>query len=167
MNYFVMAFAMFLGAVLQASLPALGWMAHARIPFMVGIVVYYALLHTRGTMLVAAFAAGLLDDSLGLMPLGYSTFAYIVVGLACQSYRDVVIPRQWTTQAVFGASANAGALFLNFALLAKDDLISVGFLNFLLRLIVAAISGFIAIPLIFMFIDWLNRNVGITEWEEA
>jgi rod shape-determining protein MreD len=79
-----------LAAFVQAFFPAVGWLGMAKAPLLLGAVVYYSLSHGRLAMLWAAFAGGLIQDSLGFMPLGCSAFCFCVVGLAVNETRDLL-----------------------------------------------------------------------------
>ena len=48
---------------------------------LMSVVLYYALTSNRGVMLFSAVIAGLLQDSLSLIPAGYSAFCFGVVGV--------------------------------------------------------------------------------------
>ena len=167
MTALVLLFAVVIGSVLQASVPAPAWLGHAQIPVMMGLVIYYAMVADRGTMIMAAILAGLVDDTLGLMPLGYSSFCYCVAGLICQGFRDVVIARQWTTHVFLGALSNAGVTIATFLLLVKDDLVQMGWLQITFKLLGSIVVGAVAVPIIFQVMTWLDHTVGNVELGEA
>lgn len=167
MTAFVMLFSLIIGSVLQASLPALPRIGYAQPPLLLSIVVYYALTTDRATTVWAAVLGGLLCDTMGLMPLGYSAFAYCVAGLVSQSFRDMVIARQWTTHVVFGGLANFGVVLLSYMLLAKDGLVGLGILGLIGKLLVALILGAVVTPLVFTLMEKFDHTVGNVEEEQA
>ncbi len=167
MTALVMIFAIVLGSVLQAFLPSPAWLGYAQVPIMPGIVIYYAMIADRPTMLMAAGLSGLVEDTLGLMPLGYLSFCYCVTGLICQSFRDMMMARQWTTHVFFGAVTNFSITLFCYLLLAKDDLVHLGFALLGIRLVGSALTGAVAVPLVFHLLERLDRALGNVEWEEA
>lgn len=167
MTALVMLFAVVVGAVLQAFLPAFPWLGYAQIPILPGVVIYYALVGDRATMISAAVLSGLVEDTLGLMPLGYLSFCYCVAGLVCQGFRDVVIARQWTTHVFFGAAVYFGITLTCFLLLAKDNLVHVDLWRVALRLMGSLITGAVAVPLVFNLLQRLDKSLGNVELGEA
>ncbi|MFH0908446.1 MAG: rod shape-determining protein MreD [bacterium] len=167
MTVLVLFVAVVLGAVVQATLPVLSAAGGVQAPVMVGIVIYYALTRDRAAMLTAAIVAGLIEDAMGLMPLGYSSFCYVLVGLAAQRFRETVLVRQWTTHVLFGALANglvALALSLMLGLIRVSE---IGVAWVLAKIAVAIVAGAIIVPLVFRFVAFLDRMVGNVEAEET
>jgi rod shape-determining protein MreD len=167
LNLLVMLVAVTVGAVLQAALPTLSVLGNAPAPVLTGVVLYYALLRERGVLLVAAVVGGLVQDALGLVPLGYSSFGYCLIGLAARGLRDAVLVRQWTTHVLFGAAGNVALqFFLAFVLLANGT-VQPAWLWLLAKLIGALLGGAIVVPFVFRGIAALDRLVGNVEAEEA
>jgi rod shape-determining protein MreD len=167
MTVFVMVFSVIMGAVIGAALPAPSWLGHAQAPVLLGLVLYYAMIGRRATVIAAAILAGLVADTLSLMPLGYSSFCFCVAGLVCQGFRDVVMARQWTTHMFFGAMSNLGITTACFLLLAKDGLIEPRLLQSGFKLAGSVVTGAVAAPLVFQGMAWLDRKVGNVESAEA
>jgi hypothetical protein len=100
----------------------LGWLGYAHAPLLLGLVLYYALTHDLFFLLTACFLAGILQDSLGLIPLGYSAFCFCVVGLVVIRSRELMFVRQWTTHLALGAVSAAGvSLALSLMLVLNDQ----------------------------------------------
>ena len=167
MNVLALIFALVVAAVVQALLPATRWTGYAPVPVMASVVVYYALLRPRAMLLAAAVGAGLVEDSLGQMPLGYTSFCYAVAALVVEHFRETVIVRQWTTHVMFGALVSLGVTAFTFALLAKDGLIAPGLGHALLRLAGAFLLGGVAAPLAFAGMETLDRTLGNIELGES
>lgn len=163
MTQLALWFALIVGAVVQAMLPATAWTGWAPAPVMAALVIYFALMRPRAVMLEVAILAGLVEDSLGQMPLGYSAFCYSVAGLVVEHYRDTVVVRQWTTHAMFGALVSFGVTLVSYALLAKDGLIAPDLLHALLRLAGAFALGAVTAPLVFAAMEALERQLGNIE----
>jgi rod shape-determining protein MreD len=167
MTQLAIAFALMLASVLQAMLPTTLWTGWAPAPIMAGLVIYFALLRPRAIALEVALLAGLLEDSLGQMPLGYSSFCYAVAALIVEHFRETVIVRQWTTHVMFGALVSLGVTAFTFALLAKDSLIAPDLGHVLLRLVGAFLLGGVAAPLAFAGMEALDRTLGNIEVGET
>ena len=121
MTHLVLIFALLTGVVLQAVLPATwAWLGAAPAPVLLGVVLYVALAHSQMRMLGCALAAGLLQDALGQIPLGYSSFGFCLAGLAAHRFQDEVFPHAGVTHAVFGAVAGGLVTLVLYVLLGKD-----------------------------------------------
>lgn len=167
MTALAMLFAVVIGAVLQAFLPALWWLGYAQFPILPGLVIYYAMIADRPTMLAAAVLSGLIEDTLGLMPLGYLAFCYCVTGLVCQSFRDVVMARQWTTHVFLGAVSNFGITLVCYLLLAKDGLIHADVFQVAARFFGSTVTGAVAAPVVFQIMRKFDHALGNVEWGET
>lgn len=166
MSALALAFALLMGAVLQAVLPAPAWTGFAPTPILASLVVYYALLRSRGTLIFAAVLAGIVEDSLGQMPLGYTSFFYALAGLGVEYFRETVVVRQWTTHVMFGAVVNLAVSLAIFLLLAKDGLVSPPAPLVALRLAGAFVLGGVTAPIVFHAMQSLEETLGIVEAEE-
>jgi rod shape-determining protein MreD len=167
MTQLAIAFALMLASVLQVLLPTTVWTGWAPAPIMAGLVIYFALMRPRALALEVALLAGLIEDSLGQMPLGYTSFCYAVAALVVEHFRETVIVRQWTTHVMFGALVSLGVTAFTFALLAKDGLIAPGLGHVLLRLAGAFLLGGVAAPLAFAGMETLDRTLGNIELGES
>ncbi len=166
MKVLALLFALITAALLQALLPAARWTGYAPAPMLVSLVVYYALLRPRFVLLAAAVGAGLVEDSLGQMPLGYSVFCYGVAGLVVEHYRDSLLVRQASTHVMVGAMVNLGVTLAVMLLLAKDGLIVPDLLHTVLRLVGALLLGGVTAPLVFWALAGLEQTLGLGEVEE-
>ena len=107
MTLVVMASVLIVLAVAQAQLPGFVLLAQARFPFLLSIVLYYALNRETGTMLATAFLAGLLHDALSPVPLGYSTALFCAAGWLASRFRRLVITESPITPVFFGSVAGS------------------------------------------------------------
>ena len=167
MSAAVLFFAILAGAALQPVLPRLTWLGHAPFPLLAGLVVYYAFLRNQRWMLAAAMLAGLVEDLLGLMPVGCTSFGYVLAGSVCHYFRGMVMVRQWSTHALFGAMAAALTVLVNAGLLAAGGTYGGGPGWLLLRLLGEALAGAVATPLVFRAVEALDLMLGNTEPEKA
>ena len=106
MKILLMLLALVAAAILQAVFPTWRWTGQATAPILLGVVMYYALSHSRATMLQAAILAGLLQDALGMIPLGYSSFCFCMVGLGVSKFKDMVFVHELVTHMIFGGLAS-------------------------------------------------------------
>lgn len=121
MNALAVGLMLLLGGALQAILPAYARLGGAVWPVLPGLAVYYALTRARPAALAAACAAGVVQDALGLVPLGYSSAAFCLVAWVVHGQREHVFPRSFGTRAVFGAAAAGGVALVQAALLAAGE----------------------------------------------
>ena len=120
----LMFMAVIVGAVAQAVFPTFRWLGQANAPILLGLVLYYALAHSRGTMLQAAIFAGLLQDALGTIPLGYSSFCFCIVALVVSKFKDMVFAHKLVTHMLFGALASGAVTLALYGLLATAGLVT-------------------------------------------
>ncbi len=167
MTVLVLMVAIVLGGVVQATLPAVSAAGGVQVPFMVGIVIYYALTRDIAILLTAAIVAGLVVDAMGLMPLGYTSFCYVLVGLGAQRYRETVVVRQWTTHVLFGAMANGLVALMLSLMLGLSRISDIGVGWALAKISGAFVAGAIVVPFVFRFVAYLDRMVGNVHAEET
>jgi rod shape-determining protein MreD len=158
-------FALLMAALAQAVIPTTAWTGWAPAPVMCGLVVYYALVRSRGLALEVALLAGLVEDSLSQMPLGTSSFAYAVAGLAIERFRDDVVVRQWTTHVVFGALVNLAVTVFALLMLLKDGMIAPPPAHAAMRLGGALVLGGAVAPIVFHLMTGLEERLGLAEAE--
>lgn len=160
MTLLVMLLALLTGAALQALLPSWRWMGGAQPPLLLALVLFYAFAHSRGWMLLCALLAGLLQDALGQVPLGFSSFCFGLVGFTALYYRDDVEENSWAAQAVFGGLAAAAVNLLLYILLRNAEVISIPWGIALRKTIGSALLGAALTPLAFRVVLGLERQLG-------
>jgi len=160
MTLLVMVLALLMGAAVQALLPGWAWMGGAQAPILLALVLFYAFAHSRNTMLSCAFLAGLLQDALGQVPLGYSCFCFVLAGLMAQRYREDVVEGSIRTQMVFGGLAAAMVTLLLYGLLRHAAAITVPFALALRKMVGALLLGTVLTPLAFRVVIGLERQLG-------
>lgn len=166
MSWGVMIFAVIGGAVLQAHLPAHTFLGQARFPFLLAVVLYYALNRDAGIMLACAFLAGFIQDALSLIPLGYSSACFSVAGWIAGRFRKMVITESPITSAFFGGTGALAVTLVFYLLLSGGELVdcSVGWAVW--KAAGAGILGALCAPLVFFTVGGLDRlagNVAIKE----
>ncbi|MBN1670538.1 MAG: rod shape-determining protein MreD [Kiritimatiellae bacterium] len=167
MTLVVMAFVMIAAAVLQTLFPPWHALGQAKAPFLLGVVVYYALTRERKLMLTAGILAGLVQDSLSKIPLGYSSFCYCVVGAAINRFHDVVFSRKLITHMLFGAAAAACATVILYGLLARGGVIEDRWSRVAVKTAGTALWGMLVTPVVFHATERLDQFVGNVRAEES
>ncbi len=168
MTTVIFIFVTLLAAALQAAVPTFASTGYAPLPFLLGVVIYYALMHRPSRMLQAAVLIGLLDDSLGQMPLGFSSFCYATICLVVARFRDAMTVRSWITQAFLGATANFATTFFTWLLLAKDGELHWPIHWLLFKFAGSFVNGALLVPVIFAALFKLDNMLGHThDAEEA
>lgn len=160
MNLVVMLFALICGAVLQAVTPAWPLFGQAKAPILLAFVLYYALARTRGQLLQAAILAGILQDGLGMIPFGYSSFAFCMAGLAVSRFKDVVFVYQYVTHVLFGALSAFGVTLMMYILLASTNQLSLVGGSMALKLAGSFVLGGVLTPIVFKVGATLDGLVG-------
>ncbi len=169
MSTAVLIFTMVLSSVLQALLPP--WpITQAKAPVLLALVVYYALTRSRGQAFSAAILAGFLQDANTVMPLGYSSIAFLLAAAVINRFRDEMYILHPITHIMCGGLA-AGAALLTQALmlvfLLPDPYFVLGWQTVLLRVVGTAILGAIATPAMFFVMRGLDRYLGYVSQPET
>lgn len=160
-----MLMALLAGTLLQASLPAWPWLGSARFPMLLGLTIYYALNHKPWTMIIVAFAAGMLQDGLSLVPLGYSATLFCMVALVVGRYRRLVLSEAAVTAAFFGGVASVVVALLLYLLLAHEGVIGCSVSSALLRVAGSGVLGMVTVPLVVVVMAHLHRAIGLVQEE--
>jgi len=119
-----MLFLLLTGTAFQSLLPVTFWLGYATAPVLGALVVYYALYRGGGAMLTMAILAGLFQDSLSLIPPGYSSFGFAACALVIARYRDLMILHSPFTHMVMTAALHGVVTAMLMMLLLKDALIA-------------------------------------------
>ena len=160
MTYLVLFFCLVAATILQALLPAWHYMGQAKPPLLLAVLLYYMLSRERGVMLTAALCAGLMQDALGLTPLGYSSFCYCLIGLALERFKDKIFGHQWMTHLLLGALTSFGFTALIYFMLISSGTLVMPFYSMLIKAIGTALLAVLVMPLCFRAVRHLEVKVG-------
>ena len=166
-TWVVMIMVLMAGGLLQSQLPGYAVLGQVKFPFLLAIVLYYALNWDVAVMLVAAVLAGLLQDLLSPIPLGYSAFCFCVVGWIANRWRKLVMTESVITPMFFGGLAAMAVTLSLYVFLVRGDFIGSAVGLLILRMIGAGLLGVISTPLIFLAAGRLDRLVGNVEDKES
>lgn len=169
MTGFVMVLGMLLGGVLQAVLPTAAWLGGIRPPILLSLTLYYAL--TRDRIPVgAALTAGLIQDALGMLPLGYSSLCFCGAAWLANRFRDAVFAGEWFTHAVFGAllaGVCTGALYVMLKVTAAPEPFHIPLARVAFKITASLILGAVCAPLVCGGMERLERALGFREMRHA
>jgi len=162
-----MTFLLLAAGVLQSLLPAFAWLGSAKPPILLAVALYYAVLHERPAMVAAALLAGVIQDSLSLLPMGYSALAFTLLGWLAHQSRQVVFRESLVTAGLLGAVGGmASTLLLCLMLVLGGDYV-VGSVFWVIRKIIGAgLLGLLTMPLVWRGATALDRLVGVLEPEQ-
>lgn len=163
MTVVVMLFALVCGVVVQALLPAFPLLGLAKPPVLLALVIYYAFTRSRGTLLLAAILAGVLQDAQSRIPLGYSSACFCLTGLVVFRFRDVVFGLRSVTHMVVGGLASAGITAVLALLLSLEGLVVFLPGGFLAKVLGAGLLGVVTVPVGFRCVEFLDVKLGNVE----
>lgn len=158
----IMAFLLLAVTLTQSLLPAMVWLGSAKWPCLLGVVLYYALNQSRGMVVTVAILAGTIQDSLSLIPLGYSALCFTVTGLILVQIREVLFRDSLLTVASVGAVAAGLNTFVLYLMLSVGDALAdmpAGWVA--LKVCGSALLGGLSAPVIWVTAHSLDRHVGI------
>lgn len=163
MTVAIMIFLLLVGGLLQSLIPAAAVLGLSKPPFLMAVALYYALAHPRGTAVIAAILAGVMQDSMSLLPVGYSALCFVIFGVILAETREKLFGDSLFTVAILGASLGALTtlgLYLMLSLNALAD--SIPFWWVVLKMGGTALLGLGAAPLVWSAAAALERQVGLT-----
>jgi len=155
--------AVLLAGTVQAVFPGLSWMGEARPPALLAVLLYYALTRSASVTLWTALAAGVMQDALGLVPLGYSSLCFAVVGLLVNRFRDDLFPELPITHALLGGAGAAVFSLALFGLLRAGDLVALPVGQLGLKCAGAAVGGALFTPIICALMAKMDEGLGLIE----
>ena len=156
----VMMLAVITGSVVQVQLPAPAMLGQARFPILVGVALYYALNYHGGIAFIAGLLAGLVQDVLSPIPLGYSMVCFCAAAYIAGRFRELVIPESFATSAFFGALGGAGVTLGLAGLLLASESISYSPMWIGLKVLGTALLAVLATPVVFLVLGKIDRVVG-------
>lgn len=156
------------GALIQSLAPPVGWLGEAKAPVLAAVAVCYALGPSEGRMLAAALGAGLIQDALSPIPLGYSALWLCVAGFLIHRTRGIIFSDSWAGAAVLGAAVAGGiTVAIYFSLtMGDEEWIRYGWTWVIRKAGGTAALGAGVTPPLFFVITRVERALGI-EWREA
>jgi rod shape-determining protein MreD len=151
------------GGTLQVLMPAWRHMGQPAFPFLLGVVVFAAVTKKPRYFVAMAVLAGIVEDSLSLAPLGFSTCAFLVAGGLAVLLRADFFADRASTVSWFGALCAATSTGTMALLLRVKGLVALSGSAVAWRMAGAAVLGAIVIPVLFGLMRGLERRLGIGE----
>jgi len=160
-NRLLMVVSLCVCAMAQAVIPAWNSLGMAKAPLLLAGVLYYALSRDNFQVVESAVLAGILQDSLGPIPLGFSVIAFLSVALLVNTFRDRVFAESAFAQIMLGAAASTLVSLLLFLLLVGGGYRSQVGMGFVLgKSLGMALIGIIAFPLMCRILHGLDLRLG-------
>ena len=151
------------GGTLQVLMPAWRHMGQPSFPFVLGVVLFAALTKKSRYFVAVALLGGLLEDSLSLAPLGFSSCAFLVAGSVAVLLRMDFFTYKATTISVVGALCAAVSTGAMAVLLQMKGLVGLSLTAMAWRMLGSAVLGAILIPVLFGLMRGVERRLGIGE----
>lgn len=159
-KYFHVATVLLLALTFVFAQAAFTWprrVLGAQVDLLPALMTFTALRLGLGSILTLAFLGGLSLDALSLNPLGVSPLPLCAIGLALHLKRDQILREEVFAQFVLGLAASAvvplGTLLMILTA-GESPLLGPGFLW---DLVVMAVGGGVATPMIFKLMNGLER----------
>jgi rod shape-determining protein MreD len=149
-----------LTALVQSLIPPLRPLGHVKPPLLLCLALYVAVRRERRILAAVAAAAGLLQDSLGHTPLGWSSLLFLAVCWPAALLGDLIMTETAAAQAVLGAIFSGVA-----AMLFGTALTWTGAADFSLGAVLGKSAGYallggLCAPLVFCMTGRADRAVG-------
>jgi cell shape-determining protein MreD len=162
----VMLLTLGFGILVQVLAPSVVSMGNIKPPVILGVVVYYALTRSPPLMVAAALLGGLLVDALSPVPLGYSSFCFLVIGAVLSTFRSLVISDALVTPLFFGAVAAPVSVLMGYLLLVQDGSVVWGAGPLFAKMGGSLLLGAVTVMLVFVAVRPMERWVGTRSEEE-
>jgi len=166
MTFISMIFLLMIGSAIQSLVPSLAWTGYASFPVLGSLVLYYALYRGGAVALMMAILAGLFQDSISLIPLGYSSFAFAVCALLIDHYRDLIMLNSAFTHMVLTALMNGVVHVLLMVLMLGDGVIEWSTFWLLLKIPGSILLGLLIGPWTIGAAQLLEEKLGLVQGRE-
>jgi rod shape-determining protein MreD len=163
MTWFVTIVALIGAVMLQMLAPAPMMLGQAKWPFVMGVVVYYALSRELDVMLIVAFAAGILQDALSPIPLGYSAFSFVAAGWIINYFRNMMLTDSILTMAVTGGLTGLAISVGSYFALFRCGLLATSVPAVILKFAGSAVEGMLCTPLVCVVMSAFDARMGNVE----
>lgn len=167
MRVLVLILKVILAGSLQAVAPTAPWLGSVRPPFLLALTVDEAMRGTPPWALVVGCIAGLIQDAMGLAPLGGAVLCYGVVALLCSRLRVDVFTSALLARAFVGAAATVTVMAGWGLLLSVAGYVSLELGQFIVRMIAAAILGALSTPFVALAAQWVDERLGLGSTSQA
>ncbi len=151
-----------LAGLLQSLLPSLIWLGEAKVPLLMALATYFAIAHGRRTTMIVAAVAGLFQDTLGQLPMGYSMVCLMALCLAIQSQRGTWLCETTGTAVAIGfAGGVLTTVAIYLLLMAGQDYAQAPASWVVAKAIGGGLLGALVTPAVWMFAAYLERRLDL------
>ncbi len=157
-----MTLLLLLAGLLQSLFPPLVWLGQAKAPVLMALATYYAIAHGRVAMLCVAVVAGLFQDSLSSLPMGFSTVCLSALGLAIQSQRGMWFYETTGTAVMLGFAGGALMTLAIYLLLLSGQEYAPAPAGWVAaKAFGAGFLGALITPAVWMLAAWMERRLDL------
>lgn len=161
MRIVVLLLSTVIAAILQYYLPGWSFFAHARYPFLFGVVFYFGLRGDIPFLILSAIVAGGMCDTLSGMPLGYSC---VLFGLAAFAARHLIkgfsLEGEYLSVSFFGAVLIFVIIILEYFMLTYRGMINLSFSYALMKGIGNGLQALFIVPLTVFYVGKMDVSLG-------
>jgi rod shape-determining protein MreD len=159
-KWLIMSFLLILLEVFQLQIPPWTLLGDAKVPLILGLVLYYAMKHDVEHMLMAGLVGGIVQDAMSPVPLGFSSCIYCILGALSIRFRGVVMADAPLTSVLFGAAGGFLAILATDFMLSRSGYLDAPMGWMLLKAAGSALLGALGVPLVFLVAGRLDRWMG-------
>jgi hypothetical protein len=161
----ILLLAAFLVVFLEASFNGLRAWLGAQVDLLPSLMIYAALTGGLTEVSLLAVTGGFMYDSLSANPLGISVLPLLVIGLAIQRHRHLILREELFAQVTLGLAASAPVLTL-LLLWNTEAQPLLGWFS-IWQWIVVAVAGATATPLWFLLLDRVHHALSYRPWGDT
>ncbi len=137
------------------------------LPWMHGVVIYYALNHKLSVACTVAILAGLLVDGFTFSQPGMGVFLYGMIVYLAERFRQQIVPEAMITASVFGVVAGSTLVLLRLGILWAEGHQGLTLGRALATLGFAVVSGAICVPAVGYLLQVIHRGLDLRTGEEG
>jgi len=161
MHILILVVVTMLISVVQAIMPVVNILGHAKPPLLLGVVIYYALGNKKSWVIAAAILAGLLHDTLSHIPFGVSSLAFTLIGLTIHSQQENLFTQQWITSALLGAVSGFVLTVFLYLVLVGSNQLQMAFVAMLVKAVGVGLIAVLTTPVVCGIIRGLEEKLGL------
>jgi cell shape-determining protein MreD len=161
MGVVVLLLVLLVACVLQGALPCVEILGGARWPILPAVVVCYSLRRDRSYMVAACAMAGVLVDSISLMPFGVSLLLYLGAGFVMRRVREWVNSESFGLVCAFGGAAAFILTLVSGWWLVRRGLVGLSGGAVFGRALGTGVLGCVVTPVVALVVQWLDGAAGV------
>ena len=168
MTWLIMVFILGLAVLAQAVAPGPVWLGQVRFPWLMGVVLYYAMDRQLYHGLLAALMAGLLQDAMTpFIPMGYSALCFMATALAGWGVSRFIASGSAAARMLTGGFTGGGLIVGLYLLLVRRGLVEVGFWMLAWKVFGGMVLGALCTVIMGWLLARLDKLAGNLEMEQV